>query len=71
MCELYIRAADHLNGLHDLVRLLLKAFLTLFGDGQHGRGAEGVSGVNTHGVNVFDEADGDHVVVRVPDDLKL
>ena len=36
-----------------------------------GRGAERVAGVHAHGVDVLDEADGDHLVLGVADDLQL
>ena len=71
MGELHVGAADDLNALDDLVRSLLKPLLTFFGNGEHGRGAEGIAGMHAEGIDVFNEADGDHVVVRITHHLKL
>ena len=69
--KLHVGAADDLNALHDFVSRLLEALLTFFGNGEHGSGTEGIARVYTHGINVFDEADGDHIVVRVTYHFKL
>ena len=69
--ELHVRAADDLDGVHDLVRLALQLLLHVLGDGEHGRRAEGVARVHAQGVDVLDEADGDHVAVLVAHDLQL
>ncbi len=69
--KLYVRSADHLNGLDDIVRIFLEPLLQLVGNRQHRRGAVGIARVDPHGIDVFDEADGDHVVFRVADDFQL
>ena len=69
--ELHVGAADDLDGLHDGVGLALQLGLHLLGDGEHGRGAEGVARVHAQRVDVLDEADGDHVAVLVAHDLQL
>ena len=71
MGELDVGAADDLDRIHDPVGVVLKTLLQLFGNGQHRRGAEGVAGVGAHRVDVLDEADGDHIAVRVTDNLQL
>ena len=71
MGKLHVGSADYLHRFHDLIRLLLKTLLALFGYGQHGRGTERISCMNAHGIDIFDEADGDHVIVCVTNDLKL
>ncbi len=71
MSELYIRAADDANRLHDAIGVLLKALLQVLRHSQHGRDAIAVSRVHTHRVHVFDEADGDHLVLRVAHDLEF
>ncbi len=69
--ELDVRAAYHLDGVHDVVGIFLQSLLQGFGDRHHRRGAVGVAGVHAHGVDVLDEADGDLLALGVADDLKL
>ncbi len=71
MGKLHVRAADYLYRFHNPVSLLLQTFLALLRDSQHGRGAERVSRMNPKRIYVFNEADGDNIVVRIPDHLKL
>ena len=71
MRELAIAAADHLDSLYYLVGILLEFLLDVLADGQHGRGAEGIAGVYADGVDIFNEAYGDHVVVCVAYYLEL
>ena len=47
--ELDVRAADDLDGVDDVVGVLLELLLQLRVDGQHGGGAVGVAGVDAHG----------------------
>ena len=69
--ELDVGAADDLDGLDDVVGILLQLLLQLGVDGQHRRGAVGIAGVHAHGVDVLDEADRDHLVLGVADDLQF
>ena len=69
MGELDVRAADDADLLNDLVGLLLQALLQILADSEHRGGAEGVARVHAEGIDVLDEADGDHVVLRVAHDL--
>ena len=69
--ELNIGSSNDLYRFHDFVCLLLKTLLTFFGNGQHGSRAEGVTGVHTEGIDIFNEADRDHVVVFVADNFQL
>ena len=69
MSPLHVRSTDYLDCLYDLVGLLLKTLLNLLGDSQHRSGTEGVSCVNADWVDVLDEADSNHVVLRVTDNL--
>ena len=71
MRKLYVCTSDDLYGLYDLVSLFLKTFLAFFGNGQHWCGTERISCVDTKRVNVFNKANGNHVVVCVADNLKL
>ena len=71
MRELAVAAADHLDSLYYLVGILLEFLLDVLADGQHGRGAEGIAGVYADGVDIFNEAYGDHVVVCVAYYLEL
>ncbi len=69
--ELNVRAPDYLDRLDDIIGVFLKFFLKIGIDGQHGSGAVGVSRVHPHGVHVFDEAYGDHLVFGIPYHFKL
>ncbi len=71
MSKLYVGAADDANLVYDPISLFLQPFLDLFRDGQHRCGTEGVAGVDAHGVDVFNEADGDHIAFGVPDHFQL
>ena len=71
MGKLYIGTADHLNGFYYFICLFLQAFLGFFRNGEHGRTAERVAGVNPEGVDVFNKADGNHVVFGITDNLKF
>ena len=71
MCELDVGAADHLYRFNDVVSVFLEAFLKIGIDGQHGCGAVRITGVNAHCVDIFNEADGDHLVFSVPDNFEL
>ncbi len=69
--ELDVRSSDHLNGFHDVIGVLLQPLLEFFGNREHGGGAVGIPRVDAHGIHVFDETHGDHLVFRVPDDLEF
>ena len=69
--KLHVGAADHADLLHDLIRLPLQLLLHVLADGEHRGGAEGIAGVHTEGIDILDEADGDHVILRVAHDLEL
>ena len=69
--KLDVGATDDLDGLHDVVGVLLKPLLKFGSNGEHGRRAETVAGVNAHGIDVLDKADGDHLVLGVTDHLQL
>ena len=69
--KLDVGAADDADGLHDGVGLAFQPVLNLLGNGQHGGAAEGVAGVDAHGVDIFNEADGDFLALGVADYLHL
>ena len=71
MGKLHIGAADDLHGFHDFVSLLLQALLQFLRNGEHRGGAERVPCVHAHGIDVLNEADRDHIAVRIPDYLQL
>ena len=71
MGELYVGSADNLHAVYNLVSLLLQTLLNFLGNRKHRCRAEGVAGVNTHRVDVLDEANRDHVAFAVADNLKL
>ncbi len=64
---MYIGAADNLNGFHNFIGFFLQPFLYFFGYGEHGGGTERISRMHAKGVNIFNKAYGNHVVVRIPD----
>ena len=71
MGKLYIGSPDDLHGLHNPVSLLLQPCLELFGDGEHGSRTEGIPRVHAQGINVLNEADGDHFPFRIPHHFQL
>ncbi|OPY06264.1 MAG: hypothetical protein A4E66_02263 [Syntrophus sp. PtaB.Bin001] len=71
MGKLNVRSADDLDGFDDGVGILLEAFLEFGSDGEHGGRAVGISGVDAHGVDVFNEADGDHLIFLVANDFQF
>ena len=71
MSELHISSTDYLYFFYNLIRLTLQFFLNILRNSQHRRGTEGVTGVNAQRVNIFNEADGDHVVLGVTDNFQL
>ena len=71
MGKLHVGTADHLYGLHNLIGLLLEPSLTLLGNGQHGGAAEGIPGMDSQRVDIFNEAYGDDVILRIPHHFQL
>ena len=71
MCPLYVCSADHLDRFHNLVGFLLKTFLYVLRDRQHRCGTERISGMYTERIDVLDEADCDHIVVRITHNFQL
>ena len=69
--KLDVGPADHPDRLDDPVGIVLEPRLQLRVDRQHGGDAVGVAGMHAHGIHVFDEADGDHLVFGVADDFQL
>ncbi len=71
MSKLYVGATNDFNCLNDIVGILLQTLLQLFTDGQHWCGTEAITGMHTHGIDVFDEANSYHLVLAVPHDFEL
>ena len=71
MGPLYIGSADDLDGLDDLVGFLLQTLLHIFGNGQHGRGAERIAGMYAQGIDILNKAYGNDIVFAVADYLQL
>ena len=69
--ELDVGAADDADLLDDAERVAAQALLELLVDREERRGAVGVARVDADRVDVLDEADRDHLVLRVADDLDL
>ena len=69
--ELDVGAADDADLLDDAESVAAEALLELLVDREERRGAVGVARVDADGVDVLDEADRDHLVLRVADDLDL
>ena len=66
-----IGSADDLDRFHDLIGFLLQALLDILGNGQHRCGAERVAGMDTQGVDILNEADGDHIAVLIPNHFQF
>ena len=65
--ELHVGTANHADGFYNLEGIALEAFFEGLVDGEERGCAEGVTGMHAHRVDVFDEADGDHLVLGVAD----
>lgn len=71
MRPLHVGATDDADLVDNRVALLLEAIDDLLRDGLHGGGAERVTRVHAHRVDVLDGADGDKLPLGVADDLEL
>ena len=71
MRPLHVAAADDADRLDDLERIALQLLLELLGDREERRRAEAVARVDADRVDVLDEADRDHLVLLVADNLDL
>ncbi len=71
MGKLYIGSANDLDCFDNFISLLLQFFLEILRNGKHRRAAERVSGMHTHRVNIFNEADGNHLVFAVADNFQF
>ena len=69
--KLHVRSADDADIFHDLIGLILQPALHRRRNGEHRRGAEGIAGVDAHRIDIFDEADGNHIALCVADNLQL
>jgi len=69
--KLDIGPSDHLDGLYNVIGMLLEPLLKLWSDGQHGRGAVGITGVDPHGIHIFDETDRNHLILGIPHHFKF
>ncbi len=58
-------------GIYDFVWIFPKRFWTSSENGKHRCGAEGITGMYAEGIDVFNEADGDHVVFTVSYNFQL
>ena len=63
MRELNVGSADDADVLYNLERHFLELLFQILVDCHKGGGAERVAGVNANGVNVFDSADCDHLIL--------
>ena len=71
MGKLDICAADDLDGLDDVIRVLLEALLEFGINGEHGGRTVGITRVYPHGIHIFYEAHSDHLILRVTDYFKF
>ncbi|OPZ72446.1 MAG: hypothetical protein BWY80_01130 [Firmicutes bacterium ADurb.Bin456] len=69
--ELDIGSPYHINGLYHGIGIFLQPLLQFRAYGQHGGSAKGIAGMHTHGVNVLDITNGDHLVFGVPYHFQL
>ena len=71
MRELDVRPADDPNRFNDPEGVFRQLFLDRLIDRQHRGGTEGVTRVDPHRIDVLDQADGDHLILRIADNLDL
>ena len=71
MSKLDVSPPYNPNGIYNPVGKLLHPLLQGFRDGEHGGNAEAVAGMHAHGINVFDKAHGDLLILLVPYNFKL
>src|SRR5512143_2896480 len=71
MSKLDICSADDLYGFNNVIRVLLQSLLKLRADGEHGCGTVRIARMDAHCIDILNEADSDHLVLRIPDNLQL
>ena len=71
MGKLNVRTSDDLNRMDNIVGIFLKTLLQIRRNRQHGSRAIGVSGMDSHGIYIFNKTDCDHLVLGVTNYLKL
>ena len=71
MRPLYVCAADYLYGIDNLIGFFLQTLLYLLGNSQHGSGAEGITGMHTKGVDIFNKAYGNHIAFGITHNLQF
>ena len=71
MSKLYVGSADNLYGVNNFISLFLQTLLTFLRNGKHRSRAEGVAGMYTQGIDIFNEADGDHIAFAVADNFQF
>ena len=71
MRELNVGSTDDADVLYNLKGHLLQAFFQILVDCHKGGGAERVAGVDANGVNVFDSADSNHLILGVADNFNF
>ena len=67
--KLDVRSADNANRFDNLKGVTLEAFFQSLVDGEERGCAEGVTGMHAHWVDAFDEANRNHLVLCVADNL--
>ena len=71
MRHLNIGTTDNANRFHDGVGITLQTLLQFLGNGEHWRGTEGIPRMYAHRVDIFNEADGNHIAFGVPHHFQL
>ena len=71
MGKLHVGSADDFYGFYDLICLPLQFFLAFFRDGEHRGGTEGITGMYAEGIDIFDEAYRDHVIICIADNFQF
>ncbi len=68
---MYVTTADDPHLFHYIVRICLEAFLQRFTNRKHGSSTVRIAGMNPHGIDILNKADGDHLVPGVTNHLQL
>ena len=71
MGELNVCAADNFNCFDNVIRVFLKTLLQLGVNGHHRRSAKRIAGMNTHGIDIFDKANSNHLIFSVSHDFQF
>ena len=71
MANCYVCTTDNLNRIYYLISLLLQLLLNILRNRQHRGGTEGIAGMDSDRIDIFNEAYRYHVALCIADNLQL